>query len=136
MFVYLILLSLLCSSFSLSVVAAPTSQTGQAARGSRTRTTSGWFLIAAVKLPVTSAASGIIPPTSTRWRWVDWFIRLSRVLNYKIAKFIPFHFSYGQGGCIMKLEEFILSQLYILGAVGIGIAFLQVKPYISTCESG
>lgn len=27
----------------------------------------------------------------------------------------------------MKLEEFILSQLYILGAVGIGIAFLQVK---------
>lgn len=29
----------------------------------------------------------------------------------------------------MKLEEFILSQLYILGAVGIGIAFLQVKLY-------
>lgn len=27
----------------------------------------------------------------------------------------------------MKLEEFILKQLYILGAVGIGIAFLQVK---------
>lgn len=32
-----------------------------------------------------------------------------------------------QGGCIMKLEEFIRSQLYILTAVGIGIAFLQVK---------
>ncbi|KAM8893211.1 CD151 antigen [Spinachia spinachia] len=32
-----------------------------------------------------------------------------------------------EGGCIMKLEEFILSQLYIIGAVGIGIAFLQVK---------
>ncbi|XP_069018257.1 CD151 antigen isoform X2 [Embiotoca jacksoni] len=31
-----------------------------------------------------------------------------------------------KGGCIMKLEDFILSQLYILGAVGIGIAFLQV----------
>ncbi|XP_069564388.1 CD151 antigen isoform X1 [Brachyistius frenatus] len=31
-----------------------------------------------------------------------------------------------EGGCIMKLEDFILSQLYILGAVGIGIAFLQV----------
>lgn len=31
-----------------------------------------------------------------------------------------------QGGCIMKLEEFILSQLYILGAVGIGVACLQV----------
>lgn len=27
----------------------------------------------------------------------------------------------------MKLEELILTQLYILGAVGIGIAFLQVK---------
>ena len=27
----------------------------------------------------------------------------------------------------MKLEEFLLSQLYILGAVGIGIAFLQVR---------
>ncbi|AWP08356.1 putative EF-hand calcium-binding domain-containing protein 4A-like [Scophthalmus maximus] len=33
-----------------------------------------------------------------------------------------------EGGCIMKLEDFILSQLYILGAVGIGIAFLQGKP--------
>lgn len=43
------------------------------------------------------------------------------------AKLNPFHFSCCQGGCIMKLEEFILSQLYILGAVGIGIAFLQVK---------
>lgn len=32
-----------------------------------------------------------------------------------------------KGGCIMKLEEFFLSQLYILGAVAIGIAFLQVK---------
>ncbi|XP_026166288.1 CD151 antigen isoform X3 [Mastacembelus armatus] len=31
-----------------------------------------------------------------------------------------------EGGCIMKLEDFILSQLYILGAVGIGIAFLQL----------
>lgn len=27
----------------------------------------------------------------------------------------------------MKLEEFLLSQLYILGAVGIGVAFLQVR---------
>ncbi|XP_054632953.1 CD151 antigen isoform X2 [Dunckerocampus dactyliophorus] len=30
-----------------------------------------------------------------------------------------------KGGCIMKLEDFILCQLYILGALGIGIAFLQ-----------
>lgn len=29
----------------------------------------------------------------------------------------------------MKLEKFLLSQLYILGAVGIGIAFLQVKAF-------
>lgn len=29
----------------------------------------------------------------------------------------------------MKLEEFLLSQLYILSAVGIGIAFLQVKAF-------
>lgn len=27
----------------------------------------------------------------------------------------------------MKLEDYILRQLHILGAVGIGIAFLQVK---------
>lgn len=33
---------------------------------------------------------------------------------------------YSQGGCIMKLEEFLLNQLYILGAVGIGVACLQV----------
>ncbi|XP_035520417.1 CD151 antigen isoform X2 [Morone saxatilis] len=38
-----------------------------------------------------------------------------------------------EGGCIMKLEEFILSQLYILGAVGIGIAFLQLVGMMFTC---
>ncbi|MED6266476.1 hypothetical protein CHARACLAT_002539 [Characodon lateralis] len=31
-----------------------------------------------------------------------------------------------EGGCIEKLENFVQSQLYILGAVGIGIAFLQL----------
>lgn len=40
---------------------------------------------------------------------------------------MSFAMSFFQGGCIMKLEDFILSQLYILGAVGIGIAFIQVK---------
>ncbi|KAG7245415.1 hypothetical protein INR49_010866 [Caranx melampygus] len=38
-----------------------------------------------------------------------------------------------EGGCIMKLEEFILSQLYILGAVGTGIAFLQLVGMMFTC---
>ncbi|XP_068615611.1 CD151 antigen-like [Brachionichthys hirsutus] len=38
-----------------------------------------------------------------------------------------------EGGCIMKLEEFILSQLYILGAVAIGIAFLQLVGMMLTC---
>ncbi|XP_068169659.1 CD151 antigen isoform X2 [Antennarius striatus] len=38
-----------------------------------------------------------------------------------------------EGGCIMKLEEFILSQLYILGAVGIGIACLQLVGMMFTC---
>ncbi|XP_034542387.1 CD151 antigen [Notolabrus celidotus] len=38
-----------------------------------------------------------------------------------------------EGGCIMKLEEFILSQLYILGAVSIGIAFLQLVGMMFTC---
>ncbi|XP_072242042.1 CD151 antigen isoform X2 [Leuresthes tenuis] len=38
-----------------------------------------------------------------------------------------------KGGCIMKLEEFIRSQLYILGAVGIGIAFLQLVGMMFTC---
>ncbi|XP_030587065.1 CD151 antigen isoform X2 [Archocentrus centrarchus] len=38
-----------------------------------------------------------------------------------------------EGGCIMKLEEFILSHLYILGAVGIGIAFLQLLGMMFTC---
>ncbi|XP_004553089.1 CD151 antigen isoform X2 [Maylandia zebra] len=38
-----------------------------------------------------------------------------------------------EGGCIMKLEEFLLSQLYILGAVGIGIAFLQLLGMMFTC---
>ncbi|KAM6961015.1 CD151 antigen isoform 2-T2 [Aplochiton taeniatus] len=38
-----------------------------------------------------------------------------------------------EGGCIMKLEEFILSQLQIIGAVGIGIAFLQLVGMMLTC---
>ncbi|XP_031603179.1 CD151 antigen isoform X3 [Oreochromis aureus] len=38
-----------------------------------------------------------------------------------------------EGGCITKLEEFLLSQLYILGAVGIGIAFLQLLGMMFTC---
>ncbi|XP_068579065.1 CD151 antigen isoform X2 [Cebidichthys violaceus] len=38
-----------------------------------------------------------------------------------------------EGGCIMKLEEFILSQLYSIGAVGIGIAFLQLVGMMFTC---
>ncbi|XP_019712674.1 CD151 antigen isoform X1 [Hippocampus comes] len=38
-----------------------------------------------------------------------------------------------EGGCVMKLEEFILSQLYILGALGIGIAVLQLFGMMFTC---
>ncbi|CAL8261725.1 unnamed protein product [Merluccius merluccius] len=38
-----------------------------------------------------------------------------------------------KGGCIAKLEEFILSQLHILGAVGIGIAFIQLLGMMLTC---
>ncbi|KAM7414678.1 hypothetical protein PAMA_019478 [Pampus argenteus] len=38
-----------------------------------------------------------------------------------------------EGGCIIKLEDFILSQLYVLGAVGIGIAFLQLVGMMFTC---
>ncbi|XP_076027142.1 CD151 antigen [Genypterus blacodes] len=38
-----------------------------------------------------------------------------------------------EGGCIMNLEDFILSQLHILGAVGIGIAFLQLVGMMFTC---
>lgn len=36
-----------------------------------------------------------------------------------------FHVS--QGGCISKLEDFILQHLLILGSVGLGIAFIQVN---------
>ncbi|KAF7224326.1 CD151 antigen isoform X2 [Nothobranchius furzeri] len=38
-----------------------------------------------------------------------------------------------EGGCITKLEDFIQSQLYILGAVGVGIAFLQLVGMMFTC---
>ncbi|KAM3609593.1 uncharacterized protein V6R79_017583 [Siganus canaliculatus] len=38
-----------------------------------------------------------------------------------------------EGGCIMKLEEFILNQLYILCAVGLGVAFLQLVGMMFTC---
>ncbi|XP_056137877.1 CD151 antigen isoform X2 [Lampris incognitus] len=38
-----------------------------------------------------------------------------------------------EGGCIMKLEDYILSQLHIIGAVGIGVAFLQLVGMMFTC---
>lgn len=38
-----------------------------------------------------------------------------------------------EGGCIEKMEDFILSQLYILGVVGIGTAFLQLVGMMFTC---
>ncbi|KAG7262662.1 hypothetical protein CRUP_012541 [Coryphaenoides rupestris] len=38
-----------------------------------------------------------------------------------------------EGGCIVRLGEFVLSQLHILGGVGIGIAFLQLLGMMLTC---
>ncbi|XP_073720762.1 CD151 antigen-like isoform X1 [Misgurnus anguillicaudatus] len=38
-----------------------------------------------------------------------------------------------EGGCISKLEEFLLQHLLILGSVGLGIAFLQIVGMIITC---
>ncbi|XP_077566549.1 CD151 antigen-like [Stigmatopora nigra] len=38
-----------------------------------------------------------------------------------------------EGGCVVKLEEFVLSQLYVVGAFGIGIAFLQLFGMMFTC---
>uniref|UniRef100_A0A8C1XNS9 Tetraspanin n=1 Tax=Cyprinus carpio TaxID=7962 RepID=A0A8C1XNS9_CYPCA len=37
------------------------------------------------------------------------------------------------GGCISKLEEFILQHLIVLGSVGLGIAFIQIVGMIFTC---
>ncbi|XP_048013630.1 CD151 antigen isoform X2 [Megalobrama amblycephala] len=38
-----------------------------------------------------------------------------------------------EGGCISKLEDFILQHLLILGSVGLGIAFIQIFGMIFTC---
>lgn len=32
-----------------------------------------------------------------------------------------------QGGCITKLEQFLADHLLVIGAVGIGVACLQVR---------
>lgn len=40
-----------------------------------------------------------------------------------------------QGGCITKLERFILDHLKIIGAVGVGIACVQVSKDLSACAS-
>lgn len=34
-----------------------------------------------------------------------------------------------QGGCITKLEQFLADHLLVIGAVGIGVACLQVRKY-------
>lgn len=36
-----------------------------------------------------------------------------------------------QGGCVSKLERFLADHLLVVGAVGIGVAFLQVKRHLS-----
>ncbi|TWW67738.1 CD151 antigen [Takifugu flavidus] len=38
-----------------------------------------------------------------------------------------------EGGCISKLEEFILDHLKIIGAVGVGIACVQIIGMVFTC---
>ncbi|XP_034016164.1 CD151 antigen-like isoform X2 [Thalassophryne amazonica] len=38
-----------------------------------------------------------------------------------------------EGGCITKLENFILDHLKIIGAVGVGIAFVQIIGMVFTC---
>ncbi|XP_010774471.1 CD151 antigen-like, partial [Notothenia coriiceps] len=38
-----------------------------------------------------------------------------------------------EGGCISKLEKFILDHLKIIGAVGVGIACVQVIGMVFTC---
>ncbi|XP_028823250.1 CD151 antigen-like isoform X2 [Denticeps clupeoides] len=38
-----------------------------------------------------------------------------------------------EGGCIRKLEEFVLHHLLVLGCVAIGIAFLQLMGMVFTC---
>jgi len=38
-------------------------------------------------------------------------------------------YSCAQGGCITKLENFILDHLKIIGAVGVGIACVQVSTH-------
>lgn len=40
-----------------------------------------------------------------------------------------------QGGCITKLERFILDHLKIIGAVGVGIACVQVSKDLGACVS-
>lgn len=39
-----------------------------------------------------------------------------------------------QGGCITKLERFLAAHLLVIGAVGIGVACLQVRPPALLCR--
>uniref|UniRef100_A0A3Q2E7N7 CD151 antigen-like n=1 Tax=Cyprinodon variegatus TaxID=28743 RepID=A0A3Q2E7N7_CYPVA len=49
------------------------------------------------------------------------------VVRWRLKTHRGLHWSPFPGGCIEQLEHFLRSHLYILGAVGVGIAFLQVK---------
>lgn len=40
-----------------------------------------------------------------------------------------------QGGCITQLEQFLAAHLLVIGAVGIGVACLQVRPPALPCLS-
>lgn len=40
-----------------------------------------------------------------------------------------------QGGCITKLERFLADHLLVIGAVGMGVACLQVKTHLSALKS-
>lgn len=50
---------------------------------------------------------------------------------YKIpaspAKHLFYSPLYYQGGCIAKLENFIMDHLKLIGAVGVGVACVQVR---------
>lgn len=107
---------------SSSAAAATTRATGRRVASSRrVKRRAGWSPTAAVKPSPPCVAGGTTPPTSTGWRSVPQQQTVRPLASVLTFSWPP------QGGCISKLEQFLADHLLVIGAVGIGVACLQVK---------
>uniref|UniRef100_A0A3Q2D359 CD151 antigen-like n=1 Tax=Cyprinodon variegatus TaxID=28743 RepID=A0A3Q2D359_CYPVA len=95
---------------------------------------SAYILIAAGGVVIVTGMIGCCATLKERRSLlIVYLVLLLSIFLLEITAGILAYVNNQQGGCIEQLEHFLRSHLYILGAVGVGIAFLQLVGMMFTC---